>query len=545
MSGKLQVQAYLLVKGCNTGAIQFPSGKHLTMKIKRVLRLGIVATGLMVAMGLGWYAYRSIQNHTRLPGVPVTWEESSLTDLTLPLASQKHSPKLISASTYYWFPIRKIYKTYPVYHPDREPEGYLEWLKDQEPELAWDAVQPKSQEDWVQAGKLVFEAPLGGGGMTPSSAEYQDSLYVRDKRWHEQVRAPIAKDGTLPYYRYVIEKKGKVRVGVLSCAMCHSRVLDDGTVVQGAQGNFPFDRAFAYDYRFGQGKLEHLNGLERLLYHVPWVNDEAQPDAASADAIADRHDAIPPGVMARHASSPAHPVAISDLFELENRRFLDRTGVQVNRGMGDVMRYAALNQGADDLSQFGEFVPIKGLLGFVPPAILNLRGRYSDDQLYALASYVASLKPPPNPHPFDEIARRGQQVFESQDCGRCHTPPLYTSNKLTPAKGFTIPADHYKKYAIEPESLETDPALALSTRRGTGYYKIPSLKYAWLRGPFGHDGSCATLEDWFDPQRLKADYVPTGFKGQGVQSRAVPGHEYGLDLNDEDRRALIAFLRTL
>jgi hypothetical protein len=61
----------------------------------------------------------------------------------------------------------------------------------------------------------------------------------------------------------------------------------------------------------------------------------------------------------------------------------------------------------------------------------------------------------------------------------------------------------------------------------------------------GYDGSRATLKDWFDPKRLEADYVPTGFVGQDIKTRAVPGHEYGLDLDERDRRALIAFLRTL
>ena len=65
------------------------------------------------------------------------------------------------------------------------------------------------------------------------------------------------------------------------------------------------------------------------------------------------------------------------------------------------------------------------------------------------------------------------------------------------------------------------------------------------RGPFEHNGSVATLEDWFDPKRLRDDYVPTGFKGFGVKTRAVRGHEFGLQLLAEDKRALIAFLKTL
>lgn len=55
--------------------------------------------------------------------------------------------------------------------------------------------------------------------------------------------------------------------------------------------------------------------------------------------------------------------------------------------------------------------------------------------------------------------------------------------------------------------------LAIETQRGKGYYKIPS--------------------------------VPTGFKGYGVKTRAVKGHEFGLKLTSEDKQALIAFLKTL
>ena len=127
----------------------------------------------------------------------------------------------------------------------------------------------------------------------------------------------------------------------------------------------------------------------------------------------------------------------------------------------------------------------------------------------------------------------------------CHTPPLYTNNKLTPAQGFQIPEKHLKTYDILPISVGTDTSLALRTRRGTGYYKVPSLKGLWYRNMFPHDGSCATLEDWFDKRRLRDVYVPTGFKGYDVQKRAVPGHEFGLNLSFEDKKALIAFLKTL
>ena len=89
------------------------------------------------------------------------------------------------------------------------------------------------------------------------------------------------------------------------------------------------------------------------------------------------------------------------------------------------------------------------------------------------------------------------------------------------------------------------PSAATRSLRGRGYYKVPSLKGVWYRGPFVHNGTVATLEDWFDPRRLRTDYVPTGYRAHGVKQRPVPGHPFGLSLKTEDKQALIAFLRTL
>jgi cytochrome c peroxidase len=137
-------------------------------------------------------------------------------------------------------------------------------------------------------------------------------------------------------------------------------------------------------------------------------------------------------------------------------------------------------------------------------------------------------------------------VFDRLRCARCHSGDQYTNNKLTPADGFAVPVSRREEYDILEESVGTDPTLALRTRRGTGYYKVPSLRGVWYRGPFEHNGSVATLEDWFDPRRLGPEHVPTGWKGpRGTTTRAVPGHRFGLNLPPDDRKALIAFLKTL
>ncbi len=280
-------------------------------------------------------------------------------------------------------------------------------------------------------------------------------------------------------------------------------------------------------------------------FDAPWLQPGLRERLAqmSIEDLAAARAAIPEGVLARQRSSVFSPPRIPDLFGIKARSYLDSSGLVRHRTIADLMRYAALNQGGDSLSSFGDFIP--GGIDFkkLPPA--DTQRRFSDEQLYALALYLYALKPPANPNKFDALADRGRKVFNREGCAVCHTPPFYTNNKLTPAEGFKIPEDHHRKFDILPVSIGTDPTLTLKTRRGTGYYKVPSLKGMWHHSSFEHNGSVATLEDWFDPRRLGNDYVPTGFRGAGVKTRAVKGHEFGLKLSAADKQALITFLKTL
>jgi hypothetical protein len=106
-----------------------------------------------------------------------------------------------------------------------------------------------------------------------------------------------------------------------------------------------------------------------------------------------------------------------------------------------------------------------------------------------------------------------------------------------PADGFEVPPGHRQRYDILDVRVGTDPELTMRTRRGTGYYKVPSLRGLWYRGPLEHNGSVATIEDWFDPARLRDDYAPTGFKGANGRRRGVKGHRFGLNLSATRRRS--------
>ncbi len=515
----------------------------------------------LVCLQFGWAGIGVVprqieaQKHASIPAIPKTWDDAAMATLEVPLANPIGSPRHVSAAYYYKIPVRPIYKQYPVYAPGHEPPGYTEWLKRQEPVIVWDDAghRPALQTaaDWIKAGETVFDSPLVAAG------EHGDLFTlseIRNNAWYKKTGMPITPQGVLPFVNYVIREKGKVELGSFSCAMCHTRLMPGGAVLKGAQGSIPFDRAMAFAISTElASKPAAPRRLDRGLYAAPWVHPDPteRERNMSPFQIAAIHEAVPPGVIARHRASPFYPTQVPDLIGVEDRHYLDRTGLQPQRGIVDLMRYAALNQGADDYASYDGFVP--GAPDFralpAPDRLADSPNaqpdRYSDEQLYALALYVYSLQPPPNPNKFSSLAARGQKVFEREGCAGCHTPPLYSNNKLTLAEGFTPPPGAVEKYDILPISVGTDPGLATRTRRGTGYYKVPSLKGVWYRSMFGHSGWCATLEDWFDPRRTRDDYVPTGFKPYGAKNYAVKGHPFGLDLNTEDRNALIAFLKTL
>jgi len=234
---------------------------------------------------------------------------------------------------------------------------------------------------------------------------------------------------------------------------------------------------------------------------------------------------------------PFFPAKIPDLIGIKDRKYIDHTATHLHRGIGDLMRYATLVTSAES-TQFGSY-------RIISSETKRTGVRLPDEALFALALYIYSLQPPRNPNPFDDKARAGQAIFGREGCPNCHTPPLYTNNKITLASGFQVPKDKPVTLDVLNTSVGTDPGLATKTRKGTGYYKVPSLKGLWYRGHYLHDGSAASLEEMFDPDRSKDEHVPGGWTPLDTKTRAIPGHPFGLTLRGEEREQLIAFLRSL
>ncbi len=485
-----------------------------------------------------------------IDGVPIPklWDDQELATWATPVAGLGIPPGHYSESEYYAAPIDNL-RTYPVYHPDREPKGYREWLRSQGPQRLIEPERLRTKADWITAGQRVFEE-LDTAIMRSDDpvvlAYFSDPAAIDAHR--DASHDVVDRSGILLDYRWVVDRDGVLKIGASSCSGCHSRLMPDGSVLAGAPCNF--DIADSPASKILLSKLSQKPPLPegQAFYEqfgVPWRPDDVHARFRSMTdqqmgRFLDQESGEPPGTtFDRFGGSPLFTTRMADLIGVKDRRYLDATGTHVNRGPADLARYGILVEFADN----GVFGPHR----MAPEMNQRLHCRPPDEAMYALGLYLGTLEPPPSPHPFDEQAQRGQQLFESEGCAECHPPPLYTNNELLAVTGFDPPTDDpaTRRLHVSDYRIDTDPGLALKTRKGTGYYKVPSLRGLWYRGLYEHSGSIATLEEWFDPKRLRDDYVPSGWRGPGVATRAVPGHEFALDLDEEEKRALIAFLRTL
>jgi hypothetical protein len=464
------------------------------------------------------------------PDIPKAWDDKEVESFELPLAQRDRSPRHMGSEEYYKLKVRPIYRSYPMYVRGKEPVGYIESLKQKDPEIVFDPSKLRTKDDWIQAGKVVFQSAVVFSPAPAQAPTAATSPY------------PISSDGVIPVRRYYIRRKGVLETGGNACAVCHTRAMPDGTLFEGAQGfgGPPVSEAQLNAIReMTPEALQQRVASAWVQFGVPWIQSKEAFFASQTKEVLLREAAARhPRVMPRQGTSTTHAPHIPSLVGIQDLRYLDATGLVRHRSIGDLMRYAISNQGLDTLAYYGDFQPSPHRHS----QSAEEGTRYSDEQLYAMALYIYSLKPPPNPNPFDDRAGRGQRIFRREGCAGCHTPPLYTSNKLTPAPGFKVPEDLLKTESILNVSVGTDPTLAMQTRRATGFYKIPSLRGVWYRDAFGHGGQAQTLEEWLDPARLKSDYVPGGYH---VGPGPIQGHEFGLKLSSAEREDLIAFLKTL
>jgi mono/diheme cytochrome c family protein len=175
---------------------------------------------------------------------------------------------------------------------------------------------------------------------------------------------------------------------------------------------------------------------------------------------------------------------------------------------------------------------------------------FSHPHLKALAGWVEGFKVPPYPLEWDRaLVEAGKPLF-AQHCGSCHAPDGKQRGMLVPIA-----------------EIGTDRELA-NTQKASGYV-ADVLDGIWMRGPYLHNGSVPTVGDLLKPpaQRAVTFYRGNnllknhdiGFVSDLAQEKGLHfaffdtrlpgnsngGHLYGTGLSDQEKKAILEYLKTL
>jgi cytochrome c peroxidase len=137
---------------------------------------------------------------------------------------------------------------------------------------------------------------------------------------------------------------------------------------------------------------------------------------------------------------------------------------------------------------------------------------------------------------FTEEEKRGFELFHSEydprrgqfgaDCFHCHGAPLFQSQGFANNGLDAAPAD--------PGRYEVSRAAG-----DRGKFAVPSLRNVAVTAPYMHDGRFATLEE------VVAHYASGVKRSDTLDPNLAKHPDGGVPLSATDKRALVAFLRTL
>jgi mono/diheme cytochrome c family protein len=189
-----------------------------------------------------------------------------------------------------------------------------------------------------------------------------------------------------------------------------------------------------------------------------------------------------------------------------------------------------------------------------------------------LVSFLRTLPPPKYPAEIDQArSGRGQAIYAAR-CAACHAEDGARTGAAIPLAEIGTDPEHFRTWSDSDAARMNRLTAALgmdgAELQGARGYVAKQLVGVWLLGPYLHNGSVPTLADLLSPPSNRPavfyrgydvlDQARVGFISTGSAAEAVgfrydttlrgngnTGHEYGTDLNPDDRQDLIEFLKTL
>ncbi len=237
----------------------------------------------------------------------------------------------------------------------------------------------------------------------------------------------------------------------------------------------------------------------------------------------------------RHAM-PLFNLAWSSSYTWDGRRVRLRdqalAPIQDVREMHQSLTRAIANLQADK-SYPGQFARAFGSPGITAPRLGLAIEQYLLTLISADFKYDLALR---GGAQFTDQEKRGLQLFITEydpsrnqvgaDCFHCHGGNLFTDYQ-------------FKNNGLDSEFRDLGRAAVTHQAWDQGRFKTPSLRNVELTAPYMHDGRFPTLEAVMDHYNTGVHYSAT------LDPNSARQTEGGIRLSEEDKQALIAFLKTL
>lgn len=158
-----------------------------------------------------------------------------------------------------------------------------------------------------------------------------------------------------------------------------------------------------------------------------------------------------------------------------------------------------------------------------------------------------------DPSQMSPDAIEGFKLFNSEkfECFHCHVGFNFTDHVSYEKKPFDDrPYHNNGLYNIDGRGAFPAPNTGVhdvtQKPEDMGRFKAPTLRNIALTAPYMHDGSIATLEEVLDHYARGGRLIESGpFAGDGKESPLKSEFIIGFEMSSQEKRALLAFLRSL